>query len=150
MKTIFDKATRDELITRINLLDENNTAQWGKMNVYQMLKHCTLYEEWILGKGEHNYKQLFIGRLFGTMQVKQIGKSEKPMPKNVPTLAELKVKEKKGDAIAEKKKWINLVKEYEHYSNPDFIHSFFGKMTKEQIGYLVYQHTDHHLRQFNG
>jgi len=52
MKTIFDKQTRDELIDRINKLNENSTAQWGKMNVYQMLKHCTLYEEMLLGKKE--------------------------------------------------------------------------------------------------
>lgn len=150
MKTIFDKATRDELIIRINSLSENNKAQWGKMNFYQMLKHGTLYEEWILGKGKHEYKQLFIGWLFGKMQLKKLGKDDSPMPKNIPTLTELKVKEKSGDAASEKNKWITLIKEYEHYSNPDFVHSFFGKMTKEQIGYLDYQHTDHHLRQFNG
>jgi hypothetical protein len=31
MKTIFDDATRDELIQRINSLDEHKKAQWGKM-----------------------------------------------------------------------------------------------------------------------
>ena len=36
MKTIFDKTTRDELIYRIDSLNENNTPQWGKMNIYQM------------------------------------------------------------------------------------------------------------------
>jgi hypothetical protein len=39
MKTIFDKATRDELTARINMLTENSGPNWGKMNVYQMLKH---------------------------------------------------------------------------------------------------------------
>jgi len=29
------------------------------------------------------------------------------------------------------------------------MHPFFGKMTKEQVGYLAYKHTDHHLWQFN-
>ena len=65
MKTLFDKTTRDELINRINTINENSTAQWGKMNVYQMLKHCTLWQEMILGKKK--YKQPFIGRLFGKM-----------------------------------------------------------------------------------
>lgn len=31
----------------------------------------------------------------------------------------------------------------------DFMHPFFGKITREQIGYLAYKHDDHHLRQFN-
>lgn len=149
MKTIFDKTTRDELIKRINSLNENNSAQWGKMNIYQMLKHCTLWDEWILGKGEHKYKQLFIGRLFGKMQLKKLGKIETPMPRNIPTFAELKVRETNGNVTYQKEKLIALTEEYENYSNPNFIHSFFGKMTKEQIGYLVYQHTDHHLRQFS-
>ena len=48
-----------------------------------------------------------------------------------------------------KRNGLLLIEEYEHYSNPDFIHDFFGKMTKEQIGLLAYKHTDHHLRQFN-
>lgn len=148
MKTIFDKTTRDELINRINSLDENNTAQWGKMNICQMLKHGTLYEEWILGKGEHTYNQAFIGRIFGKMGLRDMIKDESPLRRNVPTLAELKVRENNINFQSEKKKWIALIEEYEHYSNPGFIHSFFGKMTTDQIGYLDYKHTDHHLRQF--
>ena len=57
METIFDKVTRDNLIGRINLLDENSKAQWGKMNIYQMLKHCTVYEEMMLGKNV--YQRVF-------------------------------------------------------------------------------------------
>ena len=149
MKTIFDKATRDQLIKRINTLNENCTAQWGKMNIYQMLKHCTIWEEWILGKNKLIYKQAFIGRLFGKMVLKNLTKNEKPLDRNVPTSAQFKIKEKNGDIAAERQKWIALIEEYEHYSNPGFIHDFFGKMTKEQVGLLAYKHTDHHLRQFN-
>ncbi len=47
-------------------------------------------------------------------------------------------------------KLISLIEEYEDFSNHDFEHWFFGKMTKGQVGYFVYKHTDHHLRQFNG
>ena len=59
MKTIFDKTTRDELISRINSLHHTSTAQWGKMNVFQMTKHCTIWEEWILGTNKPVYKQEF-------------------------------------------------------------------------------------------
>lgn len=148
MKTIFDKTTRDELINRINLLNPTSSAQWGKMNIYQMLKHCTLWDGWILGKGEYKYKQIFFGRIFGKMALKDMIKDESPLRRNVPTLAELKVNETNGDVTSEKKKWIALIENYANYSNPNFIHSFLGKMTTEQIGYLAYKHTDHHLRQF--
>lgn len=149
MKTIFDKTARDELISRINTLNENSTAQWGKMNIYQMLKHCTIWEEWILGKNKYTYKQEFIGFLFGKIALKRMIKDEKPFDRNVPTSVQFKVKAKNGDIVAEKQKWIALLEEYERYSNPGFIHDFFGRMTKEQIGLLAYKHTDHHLRQFN-
>jgi len=147
MKTIFDKTTRDELITRINTLDESSKAAWGKMNVYQALKHCTLWDEWVQS-GKAN-KQAFIGRLFGSMALKKVLKNESPLGHNSPTLPELRIKETSGDIAAEKKKWISLINEYAHFSNPGFIHTFFGKMTKEQVGQMAYKHADHHLRQFN-
>lgn len=148
MKTIFDKVTRDELIGRISLLNENSTAQWGKMNIYQMLKHCTLYDEWILGKHNPKYKQVFIGRLFGKMALKDFIGDKKPLKRNVGTLNNLKVTQSNGDVALEKLKWVALIEDFENFSNLGFIHTFFGKLTKEQIGYLDYKHTDHHLRQF--
>jgi len=146
MKTIFDKTTRDELIARINTLNDNSTAQWGKMNISQMLKHCTLWEEWIASNKKH--KQQFIGRLFGKMALKNVLKDDAPLRRNTPTLPELRIKDN-GDVESEKKKWIALIEQNAHFSNPDFVHSFFGKMTKEQVGQMAYKHTDHHLRQFN-
>jgi len=148
MKTIFDKANRAELISRINTLNENCVAEWGKMNVYQMVKHCTVWEEWILGVNKTKYKQEFIGFIFGKMALKGMIKDDKPFSKNVPTSTAFKVKEKSCNIAAEKRKWIGLIEQYEYYSNPGFIHDFFGKMTKEQVGILAYKHTDHHLRQF--
>jgi hypothetical protein len=146
MKTIFDKATRDELIGRISTLDENSAAQWGKMNIYQMLRHCTLWEEMALGKKQ--YKRAFVGRLFGKIALKKVLKDDGPLSRNTPTLAQLRIKES-GDVPSEKMKWISLLGEYGHFTDPGFVHPFFGKITKEQIGYLSYKHTDHHLRQFN-
>lgn len=146
MKTIFDTATREELIRRIDTVNENSTAQWGKMNTCQMLKHCSLFEEMALGKTK--YKRVFVGRLFGKMALKKVLKDDAPLTRNTPTLSELRIKGN-GDVSTEKAKWIGLLGEYEHFNNPDFIHPFFGKITKEQIGQLAYKHADHHLRQFN-
>ena len=149
MKSIFDEINRAALITRIKTINENSRSQWGKMNVYQMLKHCTIWEEWIQGKNKRTYKQELLGFIFGKLALKSMIKDEKPFKRNVPTSASFKVKELNGDIEFEKKKWISLIEGYENYSNPGFIHDFFGKMTKEQIGILAYKHSDHHLRQFN-
>lgn len=149
MKTVFEKTTRDELILRINSLDEHNRAQWGKMNIYQMLKHCTLWDEWVFGKGK--YKQIFLGRLFGKWALKNILKDEKPLGRNSPTIAAFRINRigENGDITLEMAKWVDLIQAYASYSNLEFVHSFFGRMTKEQIGFLAYKHADHHLRQFN-
>ncbi|HXB31279.1 MAG TPA: DUF1569 domain-containing protein [Puia sp.] len=146
MKSIFDESTTDELIRRISMLNENSKAQWGKMDVYQMIKHCTLWEEMITGKMKT--KRMFLGRLFGKMALKNMIKDEKPVKRNMPTVPGFNIKDH-GEVLSEKNKWITMVKEHAHFSNTGFIHPFFGKMTKEQIGLLAYKHTDHHLRQFN-
>ena len=149
MKTIFDKSTRDELIGRINSLNNNNTAQWGKMNVYQMIRHCSIWNEWVLGKKNQQYKQEWLGLIFGKLALKSAVKDDRPMKKNMPAGRGFSIKEKDGNIEAEKDAWIGLLADYEHFSTPGFIHDFFGKMSTEQIGIFAYKHSDHHLRQFN-
>jgi len=146
MKTVFDATTREGLISRINSLDEKKAALWGKMNAYQMVKHCRQWEEMI--SGELPCKRSFAGRIFGKIALKGFLKDDSPPGRNTPTAPELKVKENSGDFTSEKNNWILLIEKNAHFSNPDFIHPFFGKMTKEQIGCLSYKHIDHHLRQF--
>ncbi|MBD0850343.1 DUF1569 domain-containing protein [Maribacter arenosus] len=148
MKTIFDQKIKEALIERIEKINETDQAQWGKMNVYQMVRHNTYWNGWILGQDKHSYTQSFMGKLFGKRVLKNMVKDEKPLDKNIPTSVQFKVKEISGDLDTEKAKWISLIKAFDNYDNPDFVHDFFGKMTKEQIGILAYKHTDHHLRQF--
>lgn len=148
MKTIFDKHIREALINRIEHINDDKKAAWGKMNVFQMLKHNTYWNVWILGQDNYIYKQAFIGKIFGKIALIKMIKDEKPFDKNIPTSKQFKPKELTGNLELEKLKWISLVNAYEGYNNPNFIHDFFGKMTKEHIGILVYKHTDHHLRQF--
>jgi hypothetical protein len=148
MKTIFEAATREELIRRIRTLEKGNAGQWGKMNVYQMARHCTIWDEWVLGVHKPKYKQELIGWIFGRMALKTFVKDDRPIQKNVPTSGQFIVKEQDGDLELQKEIWIRRIAAYEHFSNPDFIHDFFGKMTREEIGIFAYKHSDHHLRQF--
>lgn len=147
LKSVFQEETRRELINRINSLSPNNKALWGKMNIYQMTKHCTIWDEWIQGKDNPVYKQEFLGKLFGKMALKSNTKDDKPLSKGMPA-GKFAVKEKEGDIENQKNIWVSLIANYECYENPNFIHDFFGRMTRDQIGVFVYKHTDHHLRQF--
>ena len=107
MKTIFDQPTREELIQRIQLLSESSKPSWGKMNIYQMMKHCVLCEEMYLGK--RTYKRSLIGRIFGRIGLNQIIRDDKPLKPNSPTSPAFKIKETTGDVSTEKNKWISLI-----------------------------------------
>lgn len=146
MKSVFDKEIRDELITRIHSLNENSHALWGKMNIYQMLTHNEIWQQLMLGKIKS--KRVFMGRLLGQTALKNVLRNDAPLRKNTPTTPEVIAKEKSGDLEIQRKKWINGIEEYANFSDDEFMHPFFGKMTRQEVGYFAYKHNDHHLRQF--
>ena len=146
MKTVFDNVSRAELLERLNSLNENCKAQWGKMNVYQMMKHCTKWDDMMLGNIK--VERMFLGRLFGKAALKNVLKNENDLRKNSPSAPELVIKEKAGDITLLKTEWIKRILQYEHFDHLNFVHPFFGNMTREQVGQLAYKHNDHHLRQF--
>jgi len=148
MKTMFDGKTRDEVAGRIAALHAGSPARWGKMDVLRMLEHCARFDEWVLGVGTHDYRQSFLGRLFGRMALRHVLKDDAPLGRNSPAGAGFVVREARGDVGPAKARWARLVAGYGSYANPAFIHDFFGKMTEEQIGRFAYKHADHHLRQF--
>lgn len=148
MKTIFDKTVREEVIRRIQALGPDSQPQWGKMNVTQMARHCRLWEEMI--HQNKPYKRVFIGRLFGRIALRSEMKG-KPMRQNNPSIPDLLITGTDIDLEREKQQWIGWLEAYPSYTYPDysFVHPFFGKLTREEIGYFSYKHADHHLRQFN-
>ena len=146
MKSIFEQSTRDELISRIQRIDGQTKEQWGKMKLAQMLQHCLLWDEMV--QGRVHCKRMFMGRIFGKLALSSILKDDKPLGRNSPTAPELVVKETSADIARLKNRWTNSIEAYSAYNATFFIHPFFGKTTKEQIGWLAYKHADHHLRQF--
>ena len=54
---------------RINSLSSENKALWGKMDLLQMVKHCTLCDDMYLGIIK--IKRAFIGRLIGKTILKK-------------------------------------------------------------------------------
>jgi len=145
MKTLFDDKTRTGLVARINKLDEHSQPQWGKMTVYQMIKHCAKWDDMLLCKT--TYKQSLLGRIVGKFALKDMMKDE-PVKHNLPTVPSFKITDN-GDVTAAKKEWLNLINEYNGKTPAGFIHPFFGQLTAEQAGQMAYKHIDHHLRQFN-
>ena len=100
-------------------------------------------------QNKRNLKRAFIGKIFGRMALKSVLKDDKPLKRSTPTIPSLVIKEAIGNTALEKTKWIDSIEQYANFSNQNFVHVFFGKMTKEELGQLVYKHIDHHLRQFS-
>ena len=147
MKSIFDKSTRDELKGRINSLSENSSAQWGKMNVSQMLAHCA--NGMGLATGKIKPPREFIGKLLGWV-FKSSYYNEKNFPKNLQTIKGGAVVDEK-DFTIEKQRLVKAIEEMYMGGEKcctNHPHPIMGSYTPQEWGKGMYKHLDHHLRQF--
>ena len=148
MKDLYQSKYLDEILLRFSKLSPDSQRLWGKMDVNQMLAHCSLSMESALG--DKFYPQLMIGKLLGRFLKYKI-LNEKPFSKNSPTnpsfvVTDLKEFNKEKERLIELTKRFSTGGEEKCTRNP---HSFFGKLTPHEWGVLMYKHLDHHLRQFN-
>src|SRR6266545_7907977 len=88
MKNLFERETVDEVMARIDKLQPTSPRQWGKMDVAQMMAHCSITMD--IASGRLNLPRVFIGRLIAPF-FKSIYTNEKPFKKNGPTGKELLV-----------------------------------------------------------
>jgi len=145
MNSLFEKSGYEEIKDRLNDLSPEATAQWGKMNVAQMLHHCQFPLHFVLGHRKAGKKR-------GNILLKWLFKSgmynDKPFRKNLPTPKPFKVLEEKK-FTPELNELHRLIDEaYEKRDDPKQEHPMFGKFTNNQWGKMQYKHLDHHLRQF--
>jgi len=147
MKTLYEKNTADELIARIDRLQAVSERQWGKMDVAQMMAHCSAALD--MASGKLLLPRMLIGRLLGSF-VRPIYSNEKPFSKSSPTDPKLVVSDQR-DFQKEKDQLKVKVREFqeggEAKSTPH-PHPFFGSLTPYEWGRGMYKHLDHHLRQF--
>ena len=147
MKTLFQKETVDEIVDRINKLSSGSQRQWGKMNVDQMLAHCSVGMQ--TASGEIFLKSGLFLKLIGSFFKSQTT-NDKPFGKESPTHPGFIIGSTEGFE-KEKQNLLGLIKQFHQggeakcTTNP---HSFFGKLTPQEWGSLQYKHLDHHLTQF--
>lgn len=148
MKSIFNTEDHQEILNRIEKLNKNSTANWGKMNVGQMLKHCRIPMEVALGKREMKAKAGFLKKIM-FMVFKPLMYNDKPWKRNLGTAKELIITDSQVYET-EKNSVVNLVNEFANKKDntnwPE--HPLFGNFTTEQRGKMQYKHLDHHLTQF--
>lgn len=145
MKTFFDVEAQKELEQRLQKLNAQSACLWGRMNAAQMLAHCTAALQ--MPVGDINVKRTPLS-LIGWMFKKSIVHGEKPFSKNSPTAAEFIMNDPK-DFDMEKQRFADAFRKASQVSMVTcHNHPFFGKMSNEDWGLLLYKHMDHHLRQF--
>jgi hypothetical protein len=145
MQSFFEEGVYDELSSRLNKLNKDTSAIWGKMNVGQMLYHCQMPLNIILEKENYGVKPNWLVNLL----FKKSMYSDKPWRKNLPTAKGFAITDEK-DFDTEKQAITNLIDELnsQRERNDWQPHPAFGKLTKDQWGKMQYKHLDHHFRQF--
>ncbi|MEO7313307.1 MAG: DUF1569 domain-containing protein [Chitinophagaceae bacterium] len=146
MENLFASSVTEKIINRIGKLDAGIAPLWGKMNVSQMLAHCSVPIGASLG--DQQLKRSFIGYLFGSMAKKSLLK-DKPFPKNLPTDKSFVISGQMEFEI-ERQKLVAVIHRFAAANSASFshVHPFFGKMHADEWGILTYKHLDHHLQQF--
>ena len=147
MQTIFEIQYSDEIVKRIENLSAQTQPKWGKMDVAQMLAHCSSFQN--IAMGNSVPPRGLLGILVGRF-AKPIFYNDKALPHNMSTIPTIIISDKR-DFELEKENLKQLIQTFQH-SGPETIaripHPFFGKLTSDQWGKGIYKHLDHHLRQF--
>src|SRR5438270_2930513 len=147
MKNLFQPEAVDEMISRIDKLNAASQRQWGKMDVAQMMAHCS--GSFDMASGRLNLPRILIGRLLGPL-VKPIYTNEKPLSKNSPTDKKLVIADRR-DFLSEQEQLKLKLRQFHQGGEAQCTrhpHPFFGALTAQQWSRGMYKHLDHHLRQF--
>ena len=147
MEHLFQPAVANDILNRIEKLNANSQPLWGKMNVAQMLAHCTIVIR--IARGLDKPKRRFLGVLLGWL-VKDSFFGSKPYPKNSKTDPTFIVVNQR-DFEREKQILIEHIKAFSEggpaactkHPNP-----FFGRLKPEEWARGQFRHLDHHLKQF--
>jgi Protein of unknown function (DUF1569) len=147
MKTLFESSDRESLLARLDVLKPDSPRQWGKMNPAQALCHCAIAME--ACTGVRPMKQKLIGKILMPF-IKKSFLSEKPWSRNSPTDPSFIVADEREFA-AERARLKGLIQQFVDRGPAaagNETHAFFGKLTGQQWGEVMYKHVDHHLQQF--
>lgn len=147
MKSMYEPAALGEILSRIETLTPASRAQWGTMNVSQMLAHCNQTMKVVTDQAVT--KRILLGKLIGRFfRADYLG--EKPLRKNSPTNPSFVITGDRNFSV-ERELLMNLVRQFSEGGEAKCTkqeHSFFGPFTPAEWGISTYKHLDHHLQQF--
>jgi len=148
MKNLFEPARVKEVKERMERLRPDSERLWGKMNPAQALAHCSAAIG--MAEGKISPPRILIGRLLGPWAKKSVIVNGEPIRRNAMTEKSCVVADER-DFVVERQRLHELIDRFAAggpgrcTKHPHF---FFGPLTPVEWAVLMYQHLDHHLRQF--
>lgn len=148
MINIFDSNDAQNIVARIENLQHDTQAQWGKMSVDQMIAHLNVGFD--MAFTDKYPKPGFFGKIFLKLVVKNAVVGPKPYPKNSRTAPAFIISDKR-DFEKEKSKLVAYIRQVEslgsqHFENKDY--PSFGALTSQEWNNMFSKHINHHLTQF--
>lgn len=147
-KHLYQEAAAREVEERLARLRPDSQRLWGRMDPAQALAHCSASLEMALG--ENNPPRMLLGRLLGRFAKHSLIDRGEPMRRNTPTDRSLIVTGAR-DFASERERLRRLVERFVSLGPTGCTrhpHLFMGPLTPVEWATLMYQHLDHHLRQF--
>ncbi|MBD2757828.1 DUF1569 domain-containing protein [Spirosoma validum] len=148
LPNIFTTDVSDNVIRRINQLKPTTAANWGKMDVAQMLAHCNVTYE-LIYEDKHP-KPNFLMKLFLKAFVKKTVTNAVPYKRNTQTAPAFRVTNPRNFTL-ERNRLINHISKTQQLGENHFDGReapAFGVLTKDEWNNMFYKHLDHHLTQF--
>jgi hypothetical protein len=145
MRTIWNEASRRDIMARLSRLAPDAPARWGRMNAPQAVAHLADALRMALGELPCAPKHLPIRY----PPLKQLIVYVLPFPKGVDTAPELigRPPSSWGGEMTDILRLLERVAQRPPASGwPD--HPSFGRLSRRAWGVLIYRHMDHHLSQF--
>lgn len=147
MQNLFQSEAVAEVISRIDKLQPSTQHQWGKMDVAQMMAHCSATLD--VASGRAVLSRMLIGRILGPF-IRPLFTNDKPFSRNSPTDKSFVIADKR-DFAQEREELKVRVRSFHEGGEARCTkhpHSFFGPLTPQEWATGMYKHLDHHLRQF--
>lgn len=147
MKNLFQSDAVDEVISRVDKLQPTTQHLWGKMDVAQMMAHCSAALD--MACGRIILPRLLIGRILGPF-ARPSYTNDKPFSRNNPTDKKLVIADQR-DFSREQEQLKLRVRQFHQGGEAQCTkhpHPFFGALTPQDWSRGMYKHLDHHLRQF--
>ncbi len=148
MKNLFEAARVEEVKERMAQLRPDSERLWGRMYPAQALAHCSASMGMVVG--EIAPPRILIGRLLGPLAKRSLIVNGEPMRRNSMTEKSCVVADERDFAM-ERQRLLDSIHRFAA-GGPAICtkhpHFFFGPLTPVEWAALMYQHLDHHLRQF--